>query len=64
MMIDFNKTGVLKIDMIEYIKNVLTELPIYSIGFSDTPAPSNLFKPNQTNPCKLNQENLISSTML
>ena len=67
MTLDYSKKGAVKVDMIDYIKKMITEFPEQKMagGKVANPASENLFKVDAQSP-ELNQEEaeLFHSTML
>ena len=55
MILDFSKPGGLTVDMIDYIKTIMAEMPKDMEGTAKTPAENNLFKISD-NPVMLDKE--------
>ena len=55
MVLDFSKPGEVTVDMIDYVKSVIAEMPEEMAGTATTPAASHLFKANE-NPEPLGPE--------
>jgi hypothetical protein len=56
MTLDYSIEGKVQIRMVDYIENMLMELPVDMDGESATPAPNHLFKVNLENPVMLDKE--------
>jgi hypothetical protein len=59
MAIDYGVPGKVKFTMIDYVKNILNELPLDMAGEAPTPAPSHLFEININNGKPLDNERAI-----
>jgi hypothetical protein len=59
MTIDYGVPGKVKFTMIDYVKNMLNELPLDMAGEALTPAPSHLFKININDGKPLDDERAI-----
>jgi Reverse transcriptase (RNA-dependent DNA polymerase) len=55
MILDYSQPGVVKIDMTEYVKMVLHDIPVEMIGVATTPAANHLFDINEESE-KLNDD--------
>jgi hypothetical protein len=55
MILDFSKSGEVTVDMVNYIKTIISEMPKDMKGTAKTPAPSHLFVVND-NPVPLSKE--------
>jgi Reverse transcriptase (RNA-dependent DNA polymerase) len=53
MILDFSKPGEITVDMVDYVKTILAEMPDDMEGSAKTPAPSHLFSVNEDNPILL-----------
>ena len=62
MNIDFSETGKVKFTMVDYIKEMLEELPEDMSGTAPTPAASNLFDVNEAH-CKTTLLTYITTTL-
>eukprot|EP00978_Attheya_sp_CCMP212_P025924 scaffold84285_cov36-Attheya_sp.AAC.1 len=57
MTLDFSSPGKVRVTMIDYIKNMLADLPSNMDGAAATAAPTHLFEVNITDPIMLNEDN-------
>jgi hypothetical protein len=56
MTIDYREKSVVKITIIDYINNMLGELPADMTGTAPSPAANHLFQVNTTDPKKLDKD--------
>ena len=56
MQMDFSNPGEVKIDMVNYIKTILNEVPSDMLGAATSPAANHLFDVDQENPKLLDEE--------
>eukprot|EP00978_Attheya_sp_CCMP212_P044734 scaffold320412_cov39-Attheya_sp.AAC.1 len=57
MTLDFSSPGKVRVTMIDYIKNMLADLPSDMDGAAATAAPTHLFEVNITDPIMLDEDN-------